>query len=147
MTGTSSQIFGLHLNYGDPFVDRPWKPFDIFKFNLEFSNGEGRKWLNVISGYGLIDGKTLHLGKMVILAGAFQHYNFYDNRLFELYSMGFGGGVMTKIQLSSKIFLYNNYHLAIIPLGGNSTREGPQMTQVRDYNYSGGTGDNSGERP
>jgi hypothetical protein len=138
LTGSSSQIIGLHLNYGDPFVDRPWKPFDIFKFNLEFSNGEGRKWLNMISGYGLIDGKTLHLGKMTILAGAFQHYNFYDNRLFEMYTMGFGGGVMTRIQLSQKIFLHTNYHLAIVPLGGNSTREGPQTSQVRDYNYSGG---------
>jgi hypothetical protein len=137
-TGRSGQKLGIRLDYGDPFEDRSRKPYDVFNLRLAIGDGEGRKVLNRLTGYGLLFGKNTECGKMDMLVGAFQHYNFFDNKLFELYTMAISGGVMTRIQVSEDLDLYTNYHIGFVPFGGNNTQLGPEMTQVRDYNYCGG---------
>jgi hypothetical protein len=136
--GRSSQIFGVDINYGDPFTDRPRKPFDVFNVNAELGNGDSRKILNILNGYGLLFGKNISSGKMDMLIGAFQNYNFFDNRLYELYSMSFGGGAITRIKFPRNMDLYTNCYIGLVPFGGNSTEKGPQMTQFIDYNFTGG---------
>jgi Domain of unknown function (DUF3943) len=136
--GRSGQILGVHLNYGDPFVVRSRKPFDVFRVQAEIGNGDSRKWLNILRGYGLLFGKTIKSGKMDMLIGAYQNYNYFDNRLFEIYSLSFGGGAMTRCMFTRNVNLYTNCYLGLVPFSGNSTQLGPQLTQVRDYNYTGG---------
>ena len=89
-------------------------------------------------GYGILAGKNYQAGKMAVLLGAYQYYDFWDIKKFELGTIGFGGGVITKIPLSKTSNLYTSAHLALAPLAGNSTRFGPDTSQVRDYNYGGG---------
>jgi hypothetical protein len=72
------------------------------------------------------------------LYGAFQYYDYWDNKTFELGAIGFGGGLITKYQVSKTIELYTNLHISGVPLAGNSTRYGPDTTQVRDYTYNNG---------
>src|SRR5581483_11304214 len=56
----------------------------------------------------------------------------------ELSALGFGGGIITQLNINKKSNLYTSLHLAGVPLAGSSTRYGPDTTQVRDYNYSSG---------
>ena len=80
----------------------------------------------------------MHLGKVAILAGAFQSYDYWDNSTFELGSIGLGGGIFSKMQLSAKSNLYTNIHLGIVPLAGNSTDIITDTATVRNYNFGGG---------
>jgi hypothetical protein len=73
-----------------------------------------------------------------MLLGLFQHYDYYDNTTFELGTIGLGGGVMSKYPLSKTTYIFTNIHLGLVPLAGNSTRLGPDTSQVRDYTYGGG---------
>jgi hypothetical protein len=73
-----------------------------------------------------------------MLYGAFQYYDYWDNKTFELGALGFGGGIITKYPIGKSIIIYTSAHLAGIPLAGNSTRFGPDTSQVRDYTYNDG---------
>ena len=142
-TGGTSASLGIHLDYGDPFEIRPRKPFDFFKLRIDLSYGKDieKKYLDNITGYGLLFGKTVHSGNLEMLFGAFQHYNYWDSRIFEISVLGFGGGIIAKWQLSKNSNLQSAFHLGVIPLGASNS---PYVDIVeggipgRDYDYSGG---------
>jgi hypothetical protein len=142
-TGSASGIFNIHLDYGDPFEIRPRKPFDFFKMRIDLSYGKNvsKKYLDNLTGYGLLFGKTIHSGNLDILVGAFQHYNYWDSNIFELSALGFGGGIISRWQLSKGSNLQTAFHLGIVPLGASNSphidivEEG---VHLRNYDYSGG---------
>lgn len=136
--GKQNMIFNLQLDYGDPFeyIDR--KAFDVFKVRGDLNFGVGRKILDNIVGYGLLTGNNIRYGQMEILYGIFQNYDYWDNAEFELATLGFSGGVMTKVNLSTKTNLYTKLHLGIAPLEAKSIVFGPDTSQYRDYNYGNG---------
>ena len=136
--GPTNAMINIQLDYGNPFEIRNRKPFDVFRFKTEFSFGTGRKTLDNILGYGLLFGKSTNWGKLSVLYGAFQYYDYWDNKTFELGALGFGGGLITKYPITKSIELLTNIHLAGSPLAGNSTRYGPDTSQVRDYTYNTG---------
>jgi hypothetical protein len=136
--GTNSVMAGATFDYGNPFETRSRKPFDFFRLRVDLDFGVGRKFLDNLTGYGILYGKNSQIGKMPILSGLFQYYDYWDNKTFELGAIGFGGGVFSKLPISNKINLYTNVHLAAVPFAGNSTHFGPDTTQVRDYNFGGG---------
>jgi len=142
-TGSLSAIFNIHLDYGNPFEIRPRKPFDFFKLRLDLSYGKnvGKKFLDNFVGYGLLFGKTVHSGNLEMLIGAFQHYNYWDSKIFEVSALSFGGGIIAKWQLSKNCNLQSAFHLGFVPLGASNS---PYIDiveagiHVRDYDYSGG---------
>lgn len=142
-TGSLSAIFGIHLDYGDPFEIRPRKPFDFFKIRLDISYGKnvGKKYLDNVIGYGLLFGKTIHSRNLDMLIGAFQHYNYWDSKIFQVAALGFGGGIIAKWQLSKNSNLQSAFHLGVVPLGASNS---PHVDIVeagihgRNYDYSGG---------
>jgi hypothetical protein len=135
---SSSVLVNLQLDYGNPFEDRARKPFDVFRLRGEFSFGSGRKIVDNILGYGILFGGNTQVGKLAVLYGAFQYFDYFDNKTFELGASSFGGGVFTKFPISKTVNLYTTAHLALIPLAGNSTQFGPDTSQVRDYTYNDG---------
>jgi len=135
---TPSTLINMQFDYGNPFEKRKRKPFDFFKLRADLNFGVGRKTLDFVTGYGILFGKNSQIGKLAILAGGFQYYDYWDNKTFELGTIGFGGGVFTKLPINKTFDLYTNVHLAMVPFAGNSTQRGPDTTQVRDYNYGGG---------
>lgn len=139
-TGTTSGSFDVLIDYGNPFEKRSRKPFDYFKIRAGLNFGVGRKILNDISGLGLLTGKNVQLGPLEALMGLFQHYDYWDNKTFELGTLTFGGGVALKMPLFLGAEMYTAAHLGIVPFAGNSTRYGPDTSQFRDYNYGGGLG-------
>ncbi|MDB5134397.1 MAG: hypothetical protein JWP37_1000 [Mucilaginibacter sp.] len=136
--GPTNTLLNIQLDYGNPFEITRRKPFDVFRFRTEFSFGSGRKIVDNVIGYGILFGRSTTWGKLAVLYGAFQYYDYWDNKTFELGAIGFGGGLITKYPISKSINLYTNFHLSAIPLAGNSTRYGPDTSQVRDYTYNDG---------
>lgn len=142
-TGSASAMFNIHLDYGDPFEIRPRKPFDLFKARIDLSYGKnvGNKYLDNAIGYGLLFGKTIHSGNWDMLIGAFQHYHFWDSRIFEIGVLGFGGGIIAKWRLSKNSNFQGEVHLGLVPLAASNS---PDIDIVdagihgRNYDYSGG---------
>ena len=136
--GTYSGMFNIQFDYGNPFEIRKRKPFDFFKLRVDLNFGVGRKYLDNIQGFGIFSGKNMQLGKLALLVGGFQYYDYWDNSKFELGTIGFGAGVVSKLPLSKTSNLYSSIHVALVPFGGNSTKFVIDTTQVRDYNFVGG---------
>lgn len=125
----------MQIDYGDPFEIRSRKPFDVFRFQVELSEGDDDKLIDNVMGFGLLHGKT----KRNRLAGFFQHYDYWRyNEVFELSSMGFGAGMMHRIPLGSKTIFQTNLHAAIVPLAGNNNPFLPDSTEGKAYNFGGG---------
>ena len=136
--GINSTMINLQLDYGNPFEDRPRKPFDLFRLRTEFNFGAGRKILDHINGYGILFGRNHQLGKLSMLIGAFQYYDYWDNKSFELGAIGLGAGAFFKLPITDNTIFYTNLHTAFIPFAGNSTKFGPDTSQFRDYDFAGG---------
>jgi hypothetical protein len=128
----------MTLDYGNPFEKRARKPFDYFRLRTDLDFGVGRKIIALLTGYGLLTGKNIQSGNFEMLLGLFQHMNFFDNKTFELGSIGFGPGITSKLTLGKNSSLYANLHVNIVPFGALSNRFGPDTTQVKDYNYAWG---------
>jgi hypothetical protein len=137
-TGSTNAIVNLQLDYGDPFEVRHRKPFDVFRFRMESRYGDDRKLIDNVLGYGILFGKNIIRGKHGILAGLFQHFDYWNNKIFELGTFGFGPGLLSKIEFTARTNLYSGLHLAVVPLGASNTRFGPDTSAYRDYNFGGG---------
>ena len=136
--GANSAFVDLVLDYGNPFEKRSRKPFDYFRLRTDLDFGSSRKHISDVTGYGILFGSNLQTGSLETLVGLFQHMNFFDNDIFELGTIAFGPGIISKLLVSKNSSLYTSFHVGIAPFGGLSTRFGPDTTQVRDYNYTGG---------
>lgn len=139
--GGNNFMLSLQLDYGDPFETRRRKPFDFFRLRSEFSWGNADTLgsrINNVTGYGILFGRNAQLGKLSLLAGAFQYYDYWNTRNFELGALGFGGGLFTRLPLSRQVNWYTNAHLGITPLAGNSTRYAADSFGFRDYVFSSG---------
>jgi len=137
-TGSTGGVFTFHLDYGNPFEQRSRKIFDYFKLRADLSFGVGRKIIDNVIGHGFMFGKNIQSGKLEMLIGGFHHYDFWDNKTFELGTIAFGPGMISKLPVGANSNLYFDLHLGIVPLAGNSTLLGPVTSEVRDYNYGGG---------
>ena len=150
---TKDEVYGLKLEYGDPFEDRPFKPFDFFTLRGEIGSDPGvnSRGLGSIVGYGLLYGKNTGCGYGNItqwknircessdtLLGIFQHYDYWDNATFEMTTLAFGPGVISQKPLAGDSMLYSALHLGAIPLAGTNTQFGPFSSSKRDYNYGDG---------
>ncbi|MCX6305953.1 MAG: DUF3943 domain-containing protein [Bacteroidetes bacterium] len=136
--GVYNAMLNAQFDYGNPFELRKRKPFDFFKLRADINIGVGRKFVDNILGTAILFGKNEQLGKLALLAGGFQYYDYWDNKKFELGTIGFGGGVVSKLPIGRTSNLYTRIDLALVPFAGNSTHFGPDTSQVRDYNYGGG---------
>ncbi len=138
--GTGPVGFALNadFDYGNPFEKRHRKPYDYFQLRADMNFGLGRKIVDNVIGYGLLTGTNGKVGSAQTLVGLFQHYDYWDNTVFELCTMSFGGGIITTVPIAKGTSLFIDAHLAAIPFAGNSTQRGPDTSQGRDYNFGGG---------
>jgi hypothetical protein len=135
-TGQTNAMLNMQLDYGDAFETRHRKPFDLFRFRVELSYGQDRNLLDHVNGYGILAGKNIKENRL--LAGIFQHYDYWHNNIFEVATLGFGGGLIAKIPVSKQSNIYSTIHLAVVPLAGNNTQFGPDTSAFRHYNFGGG---------
>src|SRR5579872_1039560 len=137
-TSIARFILNADFDYGDPFEKRDRKPFDYFLLRAEGTVGEGRKIIDNIIGEGVLYGKNMKVDKTEMLVGAFMHYDYWDSYNFELATMGFTAGVVSKLAVAPNTNLYTNFYIGLVPFAGNSREYGPDTTQVRDYYFSAG---------
>ncbi len=137
-SGSTNVIVHLQLDYGDPFEIRKRKPFDVFRVRAESRYGEDKKFVDNILGYGLLLGKTKKAGHRAALFGVFQHYDYWSNKVFELGTLGFGPGIISRVNFGNNSNWYSGLHMAGVPIAGNSTRFGPDTSEFRNYPFGGG---------
>ena len=137
-TGGTNAIVNLQLDYGDPFEVRSRKPFDLFRLRLEGRYGDDKRIIDNVLGYGLLLGKNVAKGENGMLAGIFQHIDYWNNKVFELGSLGFGPGIISKVKIGRTSNLYSGFHVAGVPLAGNTTRVGLDSSEFRNYPFGGG---------
>jgi len=137
-TGSTNAIINMQLDYGDPFEVRKSKPMDHFRLRLESRYGDDQKLIDNVIGYGLLAGTNISNDNYGMLIGAFQHFDYWNNKIFELGSLGFGPGIITRIRLGNSVQLYSSLHIAGVPLAGNSSRSAPDTSEFRDYPFGGG---------
>jgi hypothetical protein len=135
--GKNSGEISLDFTYGDPLEDKNRKPFDYFKVRGELSIGTGAKVINNIMGYGLIIGTNVTTKKSGMLYGLFQNYDYWDSEVDELGALGFGGGIIHRLNIGKTSDITSHVHLGVVPLSGI---RGPLVDSVgeRNYNYAGG---------
>jgi hypothetical protein len=139
--GTTNVMLNVQLDYGNPFELQKRKPFDLFRLRAELSESKQDTVsgiINNITGYGILLGRNSQIGKLDLLTGFFQYYDYWNTRNFDLGALGFGGGLFARYPLSKQVNLYTNAHLGVIPLAGNSTRFAPNQNGLRDYVYATG---------
>ena len=56
LSGQTSELLNLQLDYGNPFERIDRKPYDFFKIIGEANIGLGRKIINDVTGYGILTG-------------------------------------------------------------------------------------------
>ncbi len=134
-TGSTNAMLNMQLDYGDPFEIRSRKPFDLFRVRVELSYGSDLNLLDHVNGYGLLAGKNLSEHRLI---GLFQHYDYWHNPIFEVASLGFGGGFISQLPIAQHSNIYSNAHLAVVPLAGNNNQFGPIESEFRQYNFGGG---------
>ncbi len=137
-TGPVGMFLNADFDYGKPFEIRHRKPYDYFQLRADMNFGLGRKWVDNVVGYGLLTGTNAKVGNSEILTGIFQHFDYWDNKLFELGTMSFGGGVITMTPVAKGANLFLSLHVAAIPFAGNSTQVITDTSEGRDYDFSGG---------
>jgi hypothetical protein len=137
-SGNVSELLNLQLDYGNPFERIDRKPYDFFKVLAEANIGEGRKIIDDVTGYGLLVGNNSNVGKFAFLSGVFQNYDYWDNPVYELTTLGFGPGVVARLPVLTNASWYSVLHLDVVPFGGNSKRAGPDTSQIGDFNFGGG---------
>lgn len=135
-TGSTNAMMNIQLDYGDPFESRHRKPFDLFRLRVELSYGANRKLLDHVNGYGILAGKNIKQDRLLI--GLFQHYDYWRNSIFEVATLGIGGGLISRIPVARHSNIYSNVHVAIVPMAGNNTQFGPDTSEFRHYNFGGG---------
>jgi hypothetical protein len=139
--GGNNAMFSAQLDYGNPFEARKRKPFDLFRLRADFSIGSADTIggsINNITGYGILFGRNSQVGKVSLLTGIFQYYDYWNTRNFVLGSLSYGGGIFSKVPISKQVNLYTNLHLGVVPLAGNSTRSAPDSVGFRDYVFTNG---------
>ena len=84
---TTELFFNADFDYGNPFEKKDRKPYDYFQLRTDLNFGQGRKVVDNIIGYGILTGTNTKIGNADVLAGIFQHFDYWDNKVFELGTM------------------------------------------------------------
>jgi hypothetical protein len=135
-TGSTNAMLNMQFDYGDPFETRHRKPFDLFRFRVELGYGDDKRLIDHVNGYGILAGGNLKKDRL--LGGLFQHYDYWRNNIFEVATLGFGGGLISRIPVASHSNIFSAIHLAVVPMAGNNTEFGPDTSEFRHYNFGGG---------
>ncbi|MBA3648674.1 MAG: DUF3943 domain-containing protein [Chitinophagales bacterium] len=141
-TGAISALLDFDFIYGNPFELRLRKPFDFFHLRTDLNFGNTKAIVNNVIGEGFLFGtNTNDKNKMKMLVGAFQHYDYWNTDSFEIGTIGFGGGVVSRMAIFKNCRFQNQLYLALVPLGASNSRKvqkGDINFDYKNYTFSGG---------
>jgi hypothetical protein len=138
-TGVANGVMGFGLLYGNPFYDKKREIMDFFRVTGNFNIGAGQPAVGSLEGFGLLFGRSKKTSeKSDKLLGIFHHYDYYDNKAYEIGAISFGAGWLYRHNTSKNSQFLSSVHLGIVPLGASKSNYVDTTGRERNYSYNGG---------
>lgn len=148
--GEASMHVSLRLDYGDPFEDESYSPYEWFQLRVGFDFFSSQPLISQVNAVGALWGKRVwSKGPRTLTAGVFQHFDYYDSRLkidggkkvapYRISeAAAIGGGLLyyKRPEVDDKVALYAELYTNGVALGA-----GPSdyfRLNNRDYNMGSG---------
>lgn len=136
---TTSWYASFRFHYGDPFQPEFEKPFDVFGALLRL-HGRDQATLGQASVQGLLARTELAQGdRSQHVLGAFQHYDYINNRAFELGGQSVSATLLSRFGEEGARYRVDTRLGAVGILLGATKSDYPNQTG-RDYDYGPGYG-------
>lgn len=140
----------LRLDYGDPFEDDFYAPFDWFRMRASFGLISSQPIISQINVIGALWGKQIYSNKnRNLMVGIFQHFDFYNSELSPKMKIervpyriseaaAIGGGLLfhTPGLLNEEVKIQEEFYLTGIILGASNSDY--YKVYNRDYNLGSG---------
>ena len=147
--GSNSLHVDLSLNYGNPFDDENYEPYEWFRFKLGLDM-INQPLISQINAIGALWGKNVwKKDTRSLMFGAFQHFGYYNSdinkykepkiapyRISEAASFGLGTIYYKKPHNNDKTLLYGELYTNGIALGASLSDY--MLLGERDYNLGSG---------
>ncbi len=147
--GTTSMNLSLRLDYGDPYNDDYYSPYEWFQMRASFDFFSSQPLITQVNAIGALWGKTVwSKDTRTLTAGVFQHFDYYDSelktddpdyvppyRISEAAAVG-GGLIYTRKEDPSKVDVYGELYVNAVLLGASVSDY--LKLEERDYNLGSG---------
>lgn len=147
--GSSSLHFDLALNYGNPFNDENYTPYEWFRFKLGM-DVINQPLINQVNAIGALWGKNIwQKDNRSLMFGIFQHFDYYDSdinsknnqliapyRISEAAAAGLGAIYYKNPDPGNKTLIYGELYTNGVALGASLSDY--MKLGERDYNLGSG---------
>lgn len=148
--GTTSLNINFRIDYGNPFNDDFYSPYEWFRFNFGMDLFSAQPVVSQVNAIGALWGKTVWTkGPRSLSAGLFQHFDFYNSELRDGSDLtvppyriaapaAAGGGLIYYKQATSgdKTDIYAELYANGVALGASLSDY--MLLGERDYNLGSG---------
>lgn len=148
--GTTSMNISLRLDYGDPFNDEFYSPYEWFQLRAGFDLFSSQPLISQVNAIGALWGKTIwSKGPRTLTTGVFQHFDYYDSQLEDSdkkktspyrisEAAAIGGGLLynKKSTPDDKTDIYAEFYATGVALGASASDY--FKIDNRDYNMGSG---------
>lgn len=148
--GTTSMNITFRLDYGNPFNDEFYSPYEWFQFRLGLDCFSAQPLFSQVNAVGALWGKRIwSKGNRALTAGIFQHFDYYDSNLRSdspqtvapyriSEAAALGGGLIYYKQASSEdhVDVFAEFYANGIALGASISDY--LKLEERDYNLGSG---------
>lgn len=146
---TVSMNISLRLDYGNPFDDEFYSPYEWFQLRAGFDFFSSQPLISQVNAIGALWGKTVwNKGPRTLTAGVFQHFDYYNSQLKSggtkvspyriSEAAALGGGLLynKKSTPDDKVDIYAEFYMNGIALGASASDH--FKVNNRDYNMGSG---------
>lgn len=148
--GTLGTHLAVKLDYGDPFNDDFYSPYEWFQLRGGLDFISEQPFISEVNAVGALWGKPIWTkGPRALTLGVFQHFDYYDSQLpngstrevvpYRISeAVAFGGGLLYKkvADEDDKVDMYGEIYLNGIALGASVSDY--MKVDNRDYNMGSG---------
>lgn len=148
--GTTSMHIAMRLDYGDPFNDDYYSPYEWFQMKAGFDLFSAQPLVSQVNAIGAIWGKKIwSKGPQSLAAGIFQHFDYYDSslrsnsdkevapyRISEAAAVGGGLIYYKKATPDNDVDVYAEFYGTGVALGASISDY--MQLEERDYNLGSG---------
>lgn len=149
---TTSMNVTLRLDYGDPYDDDFYSPYEWFQLRIGFDFFSSQPLISRVNAIGALWGKRIwSTNQQNLLTGIFQHFDYYDSdlrsnnpdyvapyRISEAAAVG-GGLIYNQKGLENethKVDIFAEFYLNAVALGASVSDH--LKLEERDYNLGSG---------
>ncbi len=127
--------------YGRLFQKKSFKPFDYFRWNAAFNFFGEQPLISQFRIVNIFAGKSSKMGSGRFLYGAFGHYDFLNNTVYEIGAASVGASIGYQTSHKSSTQFSGMLHGAVILMGAANSDYVPEvefLDSARTYNMGPG---------